>query len=96
MVSGVGRGMGVLDGVVIIEGDGIVLGVNLEHPIVTNGSLCCLLVRQRRAFPKLLWEGLVYHTTLYGSAVFAVVLCLSVSLSVGHKSGVLLKRLNVG
>jgi len=30
MVSGVGRGMGVLDGVVIVEGDGAVLGVNLR------------------------------------------------------------------
>jgi len=37
MVSGVGRGMGVLDGVVIVEGKGS-LGVNLGHPIVTNGD----------------------------------------------------------
>jgi len=29
MVSGVGRRMGVLDGMVIVEGDGTVLGVNL-------------------------------------------------------------------
>jgi len=28
--------MGVLDGVVIIEGEGAVLGVNLRHPIATN------------------------------------------------------------
>jgi len=34
IVSGVGRGMSVLDGVVIIEGEGAVLG----HPIVTNGD----------------------------------------------------------
>jgi len=34
MVSGVGRGMGVLDGVVIVEGEGTVLG----YPIVTNGD----------------------------------------------------------
>jgi len=32
----VGQGMGVLDGVVIVEGKGAVLGLNLGHPIVTN------------------------------------------------------------
>ena len=37
MVTGVGRGMGVLDGVVIVEGERAVLGVNLGRPIVTNG-----------------------------------------------------------
>jgi len=30
--------MGVLDGVVIVKGEGAVLGVNLGHPIVTNGD----------------------------------------------------------
>jgi len=39
MVSGVGQGLGVLDEVSIVEGEGAVLWVNLEHPIVTNGSL---------------------------------------------------------
>jgi len=38
MVNGVGRGMGVLDGVVIIEGERAVLGVNFGHPIVTDGD----------------------------------------------------------
>jgi len=38
VVSGVGRGMGALDGVVIIEKEGVVLGVNLGHPIVTSGD----------------------------------------------------------
>ena len=38
VVRGVGRGMGVLDGVVIVEGEGAVLGVNLGHPTVTNGA----------------------------------------------------------
>jgi len=32
--------IGVLDGVVIVEGEGAVFGVNVEHPIVTNGILC--------------------------------------------------------
>jgi len=35
--SGVGRGMGVLDEVVIVE-EGAVLELNLGHPIVTNGD----------------------------------------------------------
>jgi len=36
MVSGVGRRMGILDGVVIVEEQGVVLLVNLGCPIVTN------------------------------------------------------------
>ena len=36
-VSAVGRRMGVLDGVVIVQRKGAVLGVNLERPTVTNG-----------------------------------------------------------
>jgi len=31
--------MGLLDGVVIVEGVGAVLRVNVGHPIVTNGTL---------------------------------------------------------
>jgi len=38
VVSGVGRGMGVLDGEVIVEGEWVVLGMNLRRPIVTNGD----------------------------------------------------------
>ena len=38
MVSRVGRGTGVLDGVVIVKGEGAILGMSLGHPIVTNGS----------------------------------------------------------
>jgi len=38
MVSGVGRGTGVLDGVVIVEEEGAGVGVNLGRPIVTNGD----------------------------------------------------------
>jgi len=36
VVSGVGQGLGVLDGVVIVEGEGAVFGMNLEHNIVTS------------------------------------------------------------
>jgi len=39
VVRGVSRGMGVLGVVVIIEGEGTVLGVNMGRPIVTNGDL---------------------------------------------------------
>jgi len=38
MVSGVSRGMGVLDGVVIVKEEGTVFGVNLGHPVVINGN----------------------------------------------------------
>ena len=38
VVSTVGRGMGVLDGVEIVEGEGAVLVVNVGHPIVTSGD----------------------------------------------------------
>jgi len=36
VVSGVSQGMGVLDGVVIIKGEGAVLEENMGHPTVTN------------------------------------------------------------
>ena len=39
VVSGVGRVMGVLDGVVIVEGQWAVLGVNLGCPTGTSGDL---------------------------------------------------------
>jgi len=42
MVSGVGRGMGVLDRVVTVEGEG---AVNLGHPILTNGDFVAQLCR---------------------------------------------------
>jgi len=38
MVSGVSQMMGVLDGVVIVEGEGAVLRVNLGRPTVTSGD----------------------------------------------------------
>jgi len=37
--SGVGRGMGILDGVIIVEGEEAVLGVNLGRLVVTNGDI---------------------------------------------------------
>jgi len=39
VVSRVGRGMGVLDGAQIVEGEGAVLRVNVGHPTVTIGTL---------------------------------------------------------
>jgi len=55
MVSGVGRGMGVLDGVEIVVGKGAVLGVNVGHAVVINGNFAALLfsaVRLARLFPN--------------------------------------------
>jgi len=58
MVSGVGRGMGVLDGGENRQREGIVLGVNVGHPIVTNVILC---VRGGDvALPKLVWDFLLF------------------------------------
>ena len=43
VVSGVSRGIGVLDRVEIMEREGVVLGANVGHPIVTIATLlrCC-------------------------------------------------------
>ena len=38
VVSGVSRGMGVLNEVEIAQGQGAILGVNLGHPIVISGD----------------------------------------------------------
>jgi len=38
VVSAVNRGTGILDGVVIVEGEVAVLGVNVGHTVVTNGK----------------------------------------------------------
>jgi len=38
VVSGVGRGMGVLDRVVIVKGEAAVLGLNVGRPMETNGD----------------------------------------------------------
>ena len=46
-VSGIGQGMGVLDGVKIVEGrEGAVLEVNVGHPIVTNVDLWRTFLRR--------------------------------------------------
>jgi len=45
VLRGVGREMGILDGVVIVKVEGAVLGVNLGHPIVTNGDFAKALRR---------------------------------------------------
>jgi len=52
MVSGVGRGMGVLREVVIVEGEGADLKVIFGRPIVTNEDCDAALL-------KLLLTGLV-------------------------------------
>jgi len=61
MVSGVGRGMGELDGVGDRRREGAVLGVNLGvDPIITNG-ICCVVAEVRVAielsFEVVSWVG---------------------------------------
>jgi len=52
VVRGVGQGTGVLDGVVIIEGEKAVLEVNLGRPIVTSGAFVtrCSQITLRTSF----------------------------------------------
>ena len=52
MVSGVGRGMGVLDGVGDHQGVRSSFGLNLWRPIVTNGDGDTL-------FPNYIWKDLL-------------------------------------
>jgi len=55
-------------GTVIVEWEGAVLGLMWGRcPVVTNGGLCCVVVRERRALLKLLWGGLV--TIMYAACV---------------------------
>ena len=59
VVNEVGREMGVLDGVVIVEGEVAVLGIKCGASHCNQSGLCCVVVRERRTLPKLLWGGLV-------------------------------------
>jgi len=56
VVSGVGWGMGVLDGVVIIGVEGAVVGVNLGRPIVTNWAFVAYLYGSAWTDQALIWH----------------------------------------
>jgi len=43
IVSGIGRGMGILDGGGYLRREGAVMGLNLGRPIVTNGDFATWL-----------------------------------------------------
>ena len=58
MVSVVGWGMGVLDGVVIVEGEGAVWGMNLGRPTVTSGDFA-QLCESDTLFPNYFGEDLL-------------------------------------
>jgi len=58
MVSEVGREMGILDKGGDRRGEGAVFEVNSGRPICNQRGLCCIVARERRALPKLLWGGL--------------------------------------
>ena len=59
MVSGVGRGIGVLDGVMIVEEKMADLWSEFGASHCNQWGLCCIVARERRALPKLLWESLL-------------------------------------
>jgi len=87
VVNGVGRGMGVLDGVEIVDGiEGAVLGVNVGHPVVTNTDFgLVILCREgwRRGSSQITLGFLVTLTALYDSARYCDErVCLFVCLSV--------------
>jgi len=65
MVSGIGRGMGVLDGAVIVEGKGS-FGVNFGRPIVTNGDVAT------RLFPNYFGQDLSFNQSINQSINFRV------------------------
>jgi len=50
---------GVLDGGDDSRREVAVLGVIVGRPIENSGGLCCVIVRDRRALRKLLWEDLL-------------------------------------
>ena len=56
-------------GVVIIEGEGAVLGVNLGCPIVTNGDVVVCLFMRDVLFPNYFGEDLLCDWLLVGSVV---------------------------
>jgi len=64
VVSGFGRGMGVLDrGGDRRRGTGSFAGLKVEHPIVTNVILCERV--GDAALPKLLWDFLFHILTCF-------------------------------
>ena len=75
VVSGVGRGMGVLDGVVIVEGEGAVLAVIVRRPVVTNGDGGAL-------FQNYFEGGLVKSSRILSECWYIVVAIPSVGPSV--------------
>ena len=60
LVSGIGQGIGVLDGAVIVEGEGTVLRVNFGRPIVTNQEFVAQLDESDELFPNYFGEDLLY------------------------------------
>ena len=60
MVSEVGREIGVLDGVDIVEREETIFGDNVGHPIITNGDVV-ILCREgwRRGFSQITFGFLV-------------------------------------
>jgi len=52
VVSGVGRGMSVFDGVEIVEREWPVLEVNAGHPIATSGGFCGVVMLCREGWRR--------------------------------------------
>jgi len=85
VMSGVCRGMGVLDGVVIVEGKGSFGGKCCASHLNQCG-LCCVAVRERRALPKLRWEDLLAICRPNGCTVVSGVIGVVVVVGVCNRS----------
>ena len=72
VVSGVSQGIDVLDGVMIVDGEGAVLRVNVGCPIVTSGILC---MRGSDVLFLWLWRGLVSIAVEFHCSVCQFVCC---------------------
>jgi len=78
VVSGVGRGMGVLDGVADRRREGTVLVVNLGRPIITNGAFATRLFSNY--FED--FSCVRYYATLFWQIkMFCFVLCMHANSS---------------
>jgi len=66
LVGECGQGMCVTDGMMIVNGKEAVLGVNIGHPIVTNGDSVAQLCESDALFPSYFREDLLLlHTYIH-------------------------------
>jgi len=70
--SGIGRGVGVIEGVKIVEGKAAVLAVNVGHPIVANGVIVILRREGWRRGSSQITLGFIVYFHARSSSPFPV------------------------